>query len=81
LISIQWYVSVLTLRLAVYTLFGKARSNLGKHFLHPKKYALPYTYGCKPHDVFVVKIVSWKTYRNKDYGINLTQIDVVISEI
>jgi len=44
LISLQWHVLVLTLRLAVYTLFGKARSNLGKNFLHPKKYALPYTY-------------------------------------
>jgi len=28
-----------------YTLFWKARSNLGKNFLHPQKYALPYTYG------------------------------------
>jgi len=36
LISLQWYVLVLTLRLAVYTLFGKARSNLGKNFVHPK---------------------------------------------
>jgi len=44
LISLQWYVLVLTLRLAVYTLFAKARSNLGKNFLHPQKYALPYTY-------------------------------------
>jgi len=33
----------LTLRLAVHTLFGKARSNLGKNILHPQKYALPYT--------------------------------------
>jgi len=24
---------------------GKTRSNLGKNFLHPQKYALPYTYG------------------------------------
>jgi len=23
----------------------KTRSNLGKHFLHPQKHALPYTYG------------------------------------
>jgi len=37
-------VLVVTLRLAVYTLFGKARSNLGKNVLHPQKYALPYTY-------------------------------------
>jgi len=44
LISLQWYVSVLTLRLAVYTLFGKARWNLGKNVLHPRKYVLPYTY-------------------------------------
>jgi len=44
LIGFQWHVSVLTLRLAVYTLFGKARSNLGKNFLHPQKYAVPYTY-------------------------------------
>jgi len=36
LISSQWHVLVLTLRLAVYTLFGKARSNLGKNFLHPQ---------------------------------------------
>jgi len=43
LISLQWFVLVLTLRLAVYTLFGKARSNLEKIFLHPQKYALPYT--------------------------------------
>jgi len=26
------------------TLIGKARSNLGKNFLHHQKYALPYTY-------------------------------------
>jgi len=44
LIGLQWHILVLTLRLAVYTLFWKARSNLGKHFLHPQKYALPYTY-------------------------------------
>jgi len=44
LISLQWYVLDLTLRLAFCTLFGKARSNLGKIFLHPQKYALPYTY-------------------------------------
>jgi len=25
-------------------LFGKTRSILGKRFLHPQKYALPYTY-------------------------------------
>jgi len=36
----------LNIRLAVYTLFGKKRSNLGKNFLHPPKDALPYTYGC-----------------------------------
>jgi len=48
LISLQWYVLVLTLRLAVYTLFGKPRSNLGKNVLHPQKYALPYTCGCVP---------------------------------
>jgi len=36
--------SLLTLRLAVYTLFGKVRSYLGKNFLHPQKYALPYGY-------------------------------------
>jgi len=36
LISLQWYVLVLTLRLAVCRLFAKARSNLGKTFLHPK---------------------------------------------
>jgi len=47
LISLQWYILVLTLRLAVYTLFRKARSNFGKHFLHPQKYALPYTYDRK----------------------------------
>jgi len=35
----------LNIRFAVYTLFGKARSNLGKNILHPQKYALPYTYG------------------------------------
>jgi len=46
LINLQWYVLVLTLRLAVYSLFGKARLNLGKNFLHPQKYALPYAYGC-----------------------------------
>jgi len=43
--SLQCYVLVLTLRLAVYTFFGKARSNLGKNFLYPQKYALPCTYG------------------------------------
>jgi len=32
LISLQWYILVLTLRLAVYMLFGKTRSNLGKNF-------------------------------------------------
>jgi len=36
LISLQWHVLVLTLRLAVYTLFGKARSNLGQDFFVPK---------------------------------------------
>jgi len=36
LISLQWHVLVLTLRLAVYTLFGKARSNLDKNFRIPK---------------------------------------------
>jgi len=46
-ICLQWYILVLTLRLAVYTLFGKTRSNLGKNFLHPQNYALPYTYGCR----------------------------------
>jgi len=35
LISLQWYVLVLTLRLAVYMLFAKTRTNLGKKFLHP----------------------------------------------
>jgi len=45
MISSQWHVLVLTLRLAVCTLFGKTRSNLSKNFLHPQKYALPYTYG------------------------------------
>ena len=44
LISLQWYVLVVTLRFTVYTLLGKARSNLGKNLLHPQKYALPYTY-------------------------------------
>ena len=44
LISLQWHVLVLTLRLAVCTLFGKTRSNLGKNVLHPQKYALPYAY-------------------------------------
>jgi len=44
LISLQWHVLDLTLRLAFYTLFGKARSNSGKNFLHPQKFALPYTY-------------------------------------
>jgi len=42
---LQWYVLILTLRLAVCTLFGKkTRSNLVKNFLHPQKYAFPYTY-------------------------------------
>jgi len=44
LISLQWHVLDVTLRLAFYTLFGKARSDLGKHFLHPQKFELPYTY-------------------------------------
>jgi len=44
LISLQWYVLVLTLRLAVYMLFAKTSTNLGKKFLHPQKYALPYIY-------------------------------------
>jgi len=49
LICFQWqaYILVSTLRLAVYTLFGKTRSNLGKNFLHPQKYAHPHTYGGK----------------------------------
>jgi len=42
---LQWLVFVLTLRLGVYMVFGKNRSNLGKNFLHPQKYAFPYTYG------------------------------------
>jgi len=33
------------IRLAVTRYLGKTRSNLGKHFLHSKKYELPYTYG------------------------------------
>jgi len=44
LISLQWHVLVSTWRFAVYTLFRKARSNLGKNALHPQKYPLPYTY-------------------------------------
>jgi len=36
LISLQWHVLVLTSRLAVYTVFGKVRSNLGKNFFIPK---------------------------------------------
>jgi len=44
LINLQWHVLVLTLRLAVYTLFGKGRSNLGTNFLHRQKYVPPYTY-------------------------------------
>jgi len=51
LISLQWHVLVLTLRLALYTWFGKARSNLGKNFWHPQKYALPYTYGTSCLDI------------------------------
>ena len=61
LISLQWYVLILTLRLAVYTLFGKARSNLGKNYLHPPKYALPYTYG----DVIVISANKTAIPRNK----------------
>jgi len=38
----QWYVLVLTLRLAVYRLFGKTRENLVKTHLHPQKSALNY---------------------------------------
>jgi len=29
---------------------GKTRSKLGKIFLHPQKYALPYTYGVDDRD-------------------------------
>jgi len=36
LISLQWYILVLASRLAVYTLFGKTKSNLGKKFCIPK---------------------------------------------
>jgi len=36
---------VLTLRLVVYTLFGKNVNTFGQKFLHPQKYAIPYTYG------------------------------------
>jgi len=61
LISLQWYVLVLTLRLAVYTLFGKARSNLGKNFLHPPKYALPYTYACFQSN-FIWSISLFRTF-------------------
>jgi len=35
---------VLTLRLAVDKLFGKDKIKFGQKFLHPQKYALPYTY-------------------------------------
>jgi len=35
-------------------LFRKARSNLGKNFLHPQEYALPYTYAPNPVDMIMV---------------------------
>jgi len=44
LICLQWYISVLTLRYAVYRLFRKNKVKFGQHVLHPQKYALPYTY-------------------------------------
>ena len=37
----------------------KKRSNLSKNFLHPQKYALPYTYGCNTNFLW------WMSYRNK----------------
>jgi len=45
LICLQWYILVLTLRLAVYTLFGKNKIKFGQNIFHPQNYALPYTYG------------------------------------
>jgi len=41
LISLQWYALVLTLGLAVYMLFRKARSNLGKNFFASPKICTP----------------------------------------
>jgi len=63
LISLQWYVLVLTLGVVVYTLFRKTRSNLSKNFLHSQKYAIPYTYACRPRIVFAH--VSGATYTEK----------------
>jgi len=40
LICLQWYV----LALLFVRYLEKTRSNLGKYFLHPQKYALQYTY-------------------------------------
>jgi len=44
LIFSQWYDLVVTLRLAVYTSFGKNKIKFGQKLLHPQRYAHPYTY-------------------------------------
>jgi len=44
LICLQWYILVSTLGLLFIRYLGKTRSNLGKKFWHPQKYALPHTY-------------------------------------
>jgi len=41
LICLQWYVSVLTLRRAVYTLFGKNKIKFGQKFFASPKICTP----------------------------------------
>jgi len=53
LISLQWYVTVVTLRPALYTLFGKERSNLGKNF-----FASPKIYTSVHHIWNVVQFIN-----------------------
>ena len=63
LICLQWYVLGLAIRLSVIRYLGKTRSNLGKKFLHPQKYGLPYTIGVYHNDLLLMRaIYRWPLY-------------------
>jgi len=62
LICLQWYILV-SLRLAVYTLFGKNKIKFGQTFLHPQKYALPHSYAFSAGISFADSIVYIRNFQ------------------
>jgi len=44
--------------------FGKTRSHLGKYFLHPQKYALPYTYAMSTMTYINLKVLKSLTAKS-----------------